>query len=391
MKKLLNLKLDYKLVIPVIILGIFSLATLKNIGPLVDARISYISFYNKQSFGFIIGIIGIIFIYNINLKKFVNLINITYFILVGMLFILAFDPPIIGDLFLKNTNGANGWFKIISPKLSFQPVEFFKVLLILKLALISEQYLKSNEKDDWLIKKYFLYGALPIGLVLIEPDLGGTMLLSFAFTVMLITSLKNKKMFKLFLYFLLGALVFIILLIFSDTFSTIVVNLTPLRSYQLSRIDAWLNPFSTEKGYQLSQSLIFMGSAGPFGHGAGFNQISLSEAQTDLIFTAFVGFFGWVLGLIVIFLYGVIINQSFTIALLQKNFFFKFTALGFSSLFFIQVTENIGMLIGLLPITGIVLPFMSYGLSALLTYSAIIGILINISKETDFDPNKYNK
>ncbi|MFV0289072.1 MAG: FtsW/RodA/SpoVE family cell cycle protein [Mycoplasmatales bacterium] len=389
MRKLLNLKLNLPLIIIFLFLGSISLITLKNINPLLSENIMYINFFKKQLVGFSLGLIAIFIIFNVNLKKVIKLINFFYFTLVIMLLILAVNPPIIGDFFVNSANGANGWFKLFSPRISFQPVEFFKIFLILKLAMISKIHLSNNTKDRYLLQNYVLYGYLPIFLVLKEPDLGGTVLLGFAAFMMMLCSLKNSKNVKRFLILIIVIILLATLLIFSTTFREIIVKITPIQSYQLERIDSWTDPFTTDKGFQLSQSLMLMGSSGLFGHGAGYDLLTIPEAQTDLIFVSAVAFWGVIVGILIIFSYLLMLLQFFKIALYQKDIFYKFIMIGISSLFFLQVFENIGMMIGLLPITGIVLPFMSYGVSALLTYCVLLGLALNISKETIFQKKNY--
>jgi cell division protein FtsW (lipid II flippase) len=155
-----------------------------------------------------------------------------------------------------------------------------------------------------------------------------------------------------------------------------------IEMYQLERLTAWLYPFDYDKGLQLQQSLILIGSAGLFGHGYGYSGIHLPEPHTDVIFSEFTGMFGIIAGAFLIFLYFYLINEFFSVTLKTNDLLFKLVAFGFSMLFLIQVTENIGMMLGLLPITGIVLPFMSYGVSAMVTYLSIIGVFLNIHKNS---------
>lgn len=373
-------KLNFKIITCLIILAGISIYTLGNINSLLAENVQGIDYAKKQFIGITLAVIGMSIVFMVNLSLSKRIINIFYYILVGMLLILATDPPIIGNFFVNNANGANGWFMLFSPRFSIQPVEFFKILLVLKLAAISKEHLEGNAPDKYLMKKYVVYGLIPIGLVLIEPDLGGAVLLLFTWFVMCIFSLKDKKIQKkIVLGVLSGLILFIFLLIF-DQGQNFLIKFTPLEAYQLDRIDSWLKPFTTDKGYQLQQALIFMGSAGPWGHGAGYDMIALSEPQTDLIFAAVVGFFGWGTGLIVIFSYGVLMWEILSIGQKQTNIEYQFICIGFAALFFIQIFENVGMIIGLLPITGIVLPYMSYGISALLTFFAIAGIILNINK-----------
>lgn len=375
----LNKKSIIHFIVPVIILSFISLLTLKFIGPLLADNVSHINYFSKQLVGFILGLTGIVVIYKMNLRKIYPIITIIYWILIVMLFILAFNPPIIGHWFVNNNNGADGWFMFFTPKLSFQPVEFFKLFLILKLADISNEHLINKTKDSWLIKQYIYYGFLPIILVLLEPDLGGTLLLVFPTIVMLIASLKDKKVLKK--WFLISFIILLISvpLIFTDKGQNILVKITPLQSYQLDRLDSWLNPFDTDGGYQLQQSLILIGSAGPTGYGGGFDSIQISEAQTDLIFAAIIGFWGWIIGILVIGCYFYLIYSIIDLGQRQTSFNNQILCVGIASLFFLQVFENIGMVIGLLPITGIVLPYLSYGTSAIITYCAILGVILNIA------------
>lgn len=386
MKKLFSfiksLNINYPIVLYVVILCTCSLITLKYINPLLPYPTNLINFYSKQVSSIIISIFVAIFVFLADFNHSKKFINIVYWVLVVMLVILATNPPVIGNLFVVNTNGANGWFMFFTKKLSFQPVEFFKIVLILKLAEISKSHLRSSENDLQLFKKYSIYGGFPILMVLLEPDAGGVLLIGFASLVMFLCSFKDKK--KLSVYLAIGSIIAVLfgLLTLTPMGQEFLIKWTPLQAYQLKRIDAWLEPFTTDIGYQLQQSLIFMGSAGPFGHGAGFDQIAYPEAQTDLIFTTFVGFFGWVPGLLLILVYFLLIYQTLSIGELTRDDEQKFIIIGYSALIFIQVLENIGMMIGILPLTGVVLPFMSYGSSAMLTFFVIVAIILNISRNT---------
>src|SRR5699024_6634468 len=156
----------------VFILCICSLFTLKNINPLLNSVVSNTNFYTKQLTGMIMGLILAILVYHINLSKIKKYIDWSYIILMIMLLILVFNPPFIGSLFVNNSNGANGWFMFFTLSLSIQPVEFLKIILVLKLAKISQIHLSSSQKDSILTRQYLLVGGIPIFLVLIEPDLG---------------------------------------------------------------------------------------------------------------------------------------------------------------------------------------------------------------------------
>lgn len=124
-----------------------------------------------------------------------------------------------------------------------------------------------------------------------------------------------------------------------------------------------------------------MGSAGPFGFGFGNIHITLPEPHTDVIFSEFVGMFGYISGTVLILLYMRLLQLTLSISKVATEYRDKLLIIGFFALLFVQIGENMGMMIGLFPITGIVLPFMSYGLSALITYFMIIAIVCNISQK----------
>lgn len=381
MKFMKNRKNQILLII--LILSILSLLTIYGVTPQLVGYgndVIPMTFVIKQSVGMIIGFIIVFLLLKFNLKKSERLINIVNLILIVMLIILALDPPIIGDIFVRNINGAKGWFKI--PFLgTIQPIEFFKITMIFKIASIANNAYEHNISDKELIKQYLIYGALPILCVLMQPDLGGAILLLAPWLVLSLVSLNDQtrvqKMIKIVMIFtfVLG------LFIFVPTLQKLLIDFTPLKAYQLERINSWLYPFEYEGGFQLQQSLVLIGSSGPFGFGLGNIHINLPEPHTDVIFPEFVGMFGYVGGLILILLYMRLLQLTLQVSSVATEYRDKLLILGFFVLLFVQIAENIGMMIGLLPITGIVLPFMSYGLSALITYFTIIAIICNISQK----------
>lgn len=377
--------LNFKIIISVLLICIASIITISGVVPQLD-QLSYSDnnyiFVIKQMIGMVIGICAVIFIMMIDLKKADFLFNLAYWILFGMLFILAFEPPGTA-MFVKSINGASGWFQFPIIGITIQPVEFMKIALFFKLASISYKYQESNDTDFSLFKSYLLYAGFPLFLVLIQPDAGGVLLLGVPSFILFLASLKNKKYAMRIIIATLVTAILIIFLLSNQAAQDFIVNNTPIYAYQLDRIDAWLDPFNSDKGYQLQQSLILMGSAGIFGRGFGYSGIPLPEPHTDVIFSEFVGMFGWLAGIILILLFLNIIIQIYNTGIKSKDLHYRYLCLAFGTLFIVQVFENIGMMIGLFPITGIVLPFMSYGVSALLTYSIIIGIVLKIGLEND--------
>lgn len=379
-----------QIILIVTILCCFSLITIYGVTPQLtnyNSDVIPMTFVKKQAIGMVLGFIIMFFGLKVRIWRYEKYINIINNILIVMLVILAFNPPIIGDIFVVTINGAQGWFRI--PFLgTIQPVEFFKITMIFKLVCIADLSDKNYIRDRALITQFLWYGALPIGCVLLQPDLGGAILLFAPWLVLGLVSIKNNQRIKRFLKWFSVIFVIGALFIFVPQLQHILTEFTPIKTYQLSRINSWLYPFNYDGGYQLQQSLILMGSAGPFGHGFANVHITLPEPHTDVIFSEFVGMFGYVGGIVLILLYARLLYLTLKVSMIATDFKDKMLVLGFFVLLFVQIFENIGMMLGVLPITGIVLPFMSYGLSALLTYFIVITIVCNISDKYKYIEEK---
>jgi rod shape determining protein RodA len=187
-------------------------------------------------------------------------------------------------------------------------------------------------------------------------------------------------------------LTLLLYIVFTPEIHDLLIKYTPLEPHQLSRITVWLKPFESSEGdgLQLSQSLILVGSAGILGHGPGFGGIPLPEPHSDVIFSQATGMFGIFMGIFLVALYTFLTNQIINVAKRSENLMYTFICIGYSSLFAVQSFENIGMMIGVFPITGIVLPFMSYGVSALLSYFAIMGVVSKIDSERKLNPELFD-
>lgn len=375
MKKTLN-NINFRLLTLVILISGVSLAVQY---ALVGTQITQ-STYIEHIIGMIIGGIAMIVIFNINLEKTFGIAKVAYFIILGFLMILVFNPPVLGPMLIGNYNGASAWIEIGS--YTFQPVEFMKIILIFILAKTNVDHQQSMFTDIRLVRNYILYALPPIFLVFAQPDLGGFLLLVAPTVVLFLFGLKNKALAKT-LAFVMGiGIVTVSILLFTEfgrSMINFIVQATPIEQYQLDRIDYWLQPFEHSKGYQLIQSLITIGSSDMFGPGFSAQLVSTSEIDTDFIFTAVVGYFGWGTGLILLFLYTCTLIETLIISINARSLVIKYITVGIWALLFLQVFENIGMTVGVLPITGIVLPLVSRGITAQLTFYIIFGILLRAS------------
>ena len=263
--------------------------------------------------------------------------------------------------------GTRSWFNLFG--FSFQPVELAKVGLILILAYIISRFGRRFERP------LFFYGTglvafLPIFLVLLQPDLGSAILLGFIwFGMMLMAGVRKKH------------ILFVILLVVTVS---IIGWFFLLKDYQKERLQTFVNPNRDPlgTGYNLTQSTIAVGGGRLIGRGLGFGSQSqlhfLPEAQTDFIYAVIGEEMGLAGVTVMLILFTIIFWRIILIIKHTNSDFVAFFASGVFILFLTQLFTNIGANIGLLPITGVTLPFVSYGGSSLIVNLLLLGILESV-------------
>ena len=266
------------------------------------------------------------------------------------------------------TNGARSWISIGSR--GIQPSEFAKIAMIIILA----KKLQDMEGDINNIKNFFIlcfYALLPMCIIVIQPDMGMTMVCFFIVLGIFYTAGLNSKV----ILWGLGAVVVSVAVLWNS-------SLMPL--YMKLRFTSFLNPEADElgSGLQLISSMIGIGSGGILGKGfLKGTQISggfVPEAHTDFIFSVVGEEWGMIGAIILLIIYGILIIKFIKIALNAKDLFGAVLCTGVISSFMFSIVQNIGMTIGIMPITGITLPLMSYGGSSVLTSFISIGLLLNV-------------
>jgi cell division protein FtsW len=359
----MNKKMDYLLFILVILLAIFGLVMIYS-ASYVWAEYKYsdpYKFVKAQGLFFIIGIFLMILLAKVDHHIFYKKANI---ILFGcfLLLVLVLIPG-IGTI----RNGSRSWFGIGS--FGIQPSEFAKIGLIIYVA----KYLANNQKNMRDIKK----GVLPIiavilvffALIMLEPDFGTSMVIVLTLVVLIFTSgVKLSFFLKIGLVGLLG-----------------IVALIIVAPYRLARIVSFLNPWSDPlgSGFQIIQSLYAIGPGGLTGQGflnSRQKHFYLPEPQTDFIFSIISEEFGFLGVLIVTSMFFLIFYRIMKCSLKQSDLFSKYLAFGLGFGIIIQASLNLMVVVGIIPVTGVTLPFLSYGGSSLLVSMASIGIVLNISK-----------
>jgi len=296
------------------------------------------------------------------------------------IFVLAFlvvAPSSIAPVI----NGAKSWYKL--PGFSLQPSEFMKIFLIIALANVivthhSKNVIKTLSSDFWLLIKLGLVTALPLLLVMQQPDLGTSIVMLAILAGMIFVSGITWKL--LLPIFGGGAALGSLILLLVVKFPEFIEKYLGVKQYQLGRIYSWLDPYNYESttGYHLTRSLLAIGSGETTGKGTGNREVYLPESQTDFIFSVIGEEYGFVGTSIVLSLFFLLIYHIMKLAMETKNQFYTYICVGVISMITYHVFQNVGMTIGVLPITGIPLPFISYGGSSLLGNMLGMGIIFSI-------------
>lgn len=356
-------KVDYLLLISVVLISLFGLLMIYSASYVwADYKFNDpYKFLKMQGIFLIISYVIMSIVSNIDYMKYKKYANI----ILGVCFLLLILVLIPGIGTVRN--GSRSWFGVGS--FGIQPSEFTKLALI----IFTSKYLMKNER----FLKNIKTGVLPILIVLIsvfllimlQPDFGTGVVIVMTIVVLLFVSgVKMNFFIKLASIGLIG-----------------VVGLIIIAPYRLQRILSFLNPWQDPlgSGFQIIQSLYAIGPGGLLGLGFG-NSIQkhfyLPEPQTDFIFSIISEEFGFMGVLIVSILFILIICRGFKIAMNCDDKFGKYLAFGITFGLSFQALLNLMVVVGLIPVTGVTLPFLSYGGSSLIITMISVGILLNISR-----------
>lgn len=318
--------------------------------------------FNKQ---LIFAIIGLILMFSISFLNWNFLLkNYAIFLYIFILILL-----ILVLFFGKIFRGTQGWINLPFG-INFQVVELAKLIIVIILA----KYWSSRIYNIQSFKHIILTGIIiiiPFILVVLQPDLGSALIFFSLWLGMIFLISKPKNL-------------ILILIIFFLIFG---IGWLGLKDYQKDRIITFINPQIDPlgKGYQIIQSTIAVGSGQFWGRGLGLGPQSqlkfLPEARTDFVFAVIAEELGMIGTFLVLSFFGILFYRFWKIIKKARDDFSVFLIIGFSLIFFIEIFINISMNIGLAPITGISLPFLSYGGSSLLAHLFIIGILQGIIRK----------
>ncbi len=321
--------------------------------------------FNKQCIWLGISLVIGIIVMLIDYETLVKLSPILYGIFILLLIAVFFTTPV---------NGARSWFNI--GFFSLQPGEFDKIVVILFLAYVITKIQARDKKEINKPLKLLLILvilAVPVLLIIKQPDYGTAAAFIAALIFMLITAGIDKK-------YILSAIILVVVAV------PIMYNFV-LPEHAKQRIDIFLNPESDPRGagYNIIQSKLAIGAGGLTGMGLlKGNQTQLGflyPKTTDFIYAVIGEEMGFIVACAIIILYVVLITKCLYVAKTAKDETGSLIASGITGIFVFHMIENIGMVMGLLPITGVPLPFISYGGSSLITNFICIAILLNISSK----------
>ena len=271
----------------------------------------------------------------------------------------------------SEVNGAKAWIALPGG-FQIQPAELAKIAIIIGMSmLLSERSHDSDEPTAKDVLQSLAVAAIPVLLIILQPDMGTILIISAAVvTIIAVSGAPAKWVAGLLLIAVLGGLV--------------AVKAGVISEYQVNRLQTFVDPNADTQGagYQLRQARITVGSGGLIGtglfNGPQTNGRFVPEQQTDFIFTVAGEELGFLGSGLILFFYAIILARAFMIARRTQDYFGRFMCIGVIAWFAFQTFENIGMTMGLMPMTGVPLPFISYGGSSMFATLIGIGLLQNV-------------
>ena len=354
MKKFLQL--DWIIIVSFFLLvtiGLMVLYSISSINNQLD-----LAHFSRQLLAFVIGLILMFLVAFYDYRTF-NSFSTKFYFLAVLVLVMVFFLGI-------RVRGTTGWIGFLS--YNFQPVEMVKVVVIIFLASFLSK--KKIEFSNFVkIVASAILVSVPIFLIIKQPDFGSALIIIGIWIGMLLVSGISKK-----------SILALVIIFFVSTAGGFFM----LKDYQKNRIINFVNPQNDPQGsgYNVTQSIVAVGSGGIFGKGLGHGSQSqlnfLPEKHTDFIFAVIAEELGLIGSIFVILLFGVILYRFSRIASLARDNFGYLLSVGVMIMFFIQIFINIGMNIGIAPVTGVPLPLLSYGGSSMISILVSIGLVQSV-------------
>ena len=327
--------------------------------------------FPRHLVGIAMGLVGAVLIWRNDYRNLQGMTRVLFVVAC----VLMIAPKIPGLSY--SAKGITGWVKVPGIGITFQPSELAKLVVIHLMASLGAQY---NGKIESLRDYVRLCAILlvPFGLILLQPDLGtGLVVLVFAATIIICSGAKRSWVLVTIGLIVVGSAAII---------ATSMIDGFPhlLKTYQLNRLIVFIDPSvdPTNNGYNLQQAKIAVGSGGLLGKGVGGATQAgngfLPEAQTDFVFALLAEEFGFVGGVVLLGLFAWMILSTILLAMRCESMFGKLVCVGCAAMWTFQVLEEVGMCMGIMPITGIPLPFISYGATSMIAQLMAVGMVQSV-------------
>ncbi|NVY95650.1 rod shape-determining protein RodA [Lactobacillus sp. DCY120] len=386
-------RIDYGVIFSVMILALIGLLSIYVAAAHDSNATNPWKMVISQFVWYFVGAVGVFIIMHLDAQQLWKIAPYAYGIGIFLLVLVLF---FYSRAYAEKT-GAHSWFAI--GPFSFQPSEFMKPAFILMLGrVITEHnhiYQKHTLRNDRILITKIIGWSLPIvALMLLQKDFG-TMLVFLAIIagIMLVSGIDWRII--TFLVIVLGAICFAAVSLVATDEGRAILSKIGFHAYQFERIDSWLDPSrdTSNHSYQLWQNLKAIGSGQLLGKGFNHSTVYVPVRESDMIFSVIAENFGFIGASFLILMYFLLISQMVRVTFDTKNEFYAYVSTGIIMMILFHVFENIGMSIGLLPMTGIPLPFISQGGSALLANMIGIGVIMSMRyhyKSYMFSSNKFN-
>ena len=390
MKRSFDSRVDYSLILPVFCLLVIGVVAIyiavshdypNNVWSILGQQLAWIA-------------LGIIFSFVVMFFNTKFLWQSTPY-LYGLGLALMVLPLIFYNPSLVAATGAKNWVSIGGYTL-FQPSEFMKISYILMLAYVIVTFTKKYKDQartiglDFLLILWMIVFTIPVLLLLaLQSDLGTAMVFVAIFAgLVLLSGVSWKIIIPVFVAVVSAITGFLAIFITKD--GRAFMHQIGMPTYQINRILAWLNPFDYAQTttYQQAQGQIAIGSGGIFGQGFNVSNLLIPVRESDMIFTVIAEDFGFIGSVVVVALYLLLIYRMLKITLKSNNQFYTYISTGFIMMLLFHIFENIGAVTGLLPLTGIPLPFISQGGSAIISNLIGVGLLLSMSYQTHLADEK---
>ena len=390
MKRSFDSRVDYSLILPVFCLLVIGVVAIyiavshdypNNVWPILGQQLAWIA-------------LGIIFSFVVMFFNTKFLWQSTPY-LYGLGLALMILPLVFYNPSLVAATGAKNWVSFSGYTL-FQPSEFMKISYILMLAYVIVMFTKKYKDRertiglDFLLIFWMIIFTIPVLVLLaLQSDLGTAMVFVAIFSGLVLLSGVSWKIIIPVLVSVVSAIAGFLAIFITKDGRTFMHQLG-MPTYQINRILAWLNPFDYAQTttYQQAQGQIAIGSGGVFGQGYNVSNLLIPVRESDMIFTVIAEDFGFIGSVVVIALYLLLIYRMLKITLQSNNQFYTYISTGFIMMLLFHIFENIGAVTGLLPLTGIPLPFISQGGSAIISNLIGVGLLLSMSYQTHLADEK---